>query len=420
MQLTFLLFIIITVISSDMPGPPRGPSNVGHGVDSTGRTIVHQSSSTDNAASNEGITTGPSRGHSAGSAAGRTVVNQSTSSAPSGVTSPADHNQYQRFQENDSFSYSVNNELDCTDFLVNSEILTKNSHDIERWKEAARRRPRRVGQGNGFDSWKPALEYVRANETEKLVMPKFNKAKMIMGDSYVSDPATSEEHHAAQLYANQMWTLFHASGKVPKNEAAQMSEVHNVILDKSMKRRRYMEVDSNTMECCCVDTLLHNGVSLAPDAVQEFAQIESMCINGMCKGDENAVTYLTNVARINPKATVAPEKTGQFTQDGSRQPGATSVLHNRDRYDDLQVTDRRMHREHHSGPVKRWGRITGSSSASVAGGKGTSLIIHSVRTAFHYRGQHIHGNKDVTSFEEAFESNSQVKSEYDDNSTTTA
>ena len=86
-----------------------------------GGTIVHQSSSTDNAASNEGITTGPSRGHSAGSAAGRTVVNQSTSSVPSGVTSPADHNQYQRFQENDNFSYSVNNELDCTDFLVNSE-----------------------------------------------------------------------------------------------------------------------------------------------------------------------------------------------------------------------------------------------------------------------------------------------------------
>ena len=145
-------------------------------------------------------------------------------------------------------------------------------------------------------------------------MPKFNKAKMIMGDSYVSDPATSEEHHAAQLYTNQVWTLFHACGKVPKNDAAQMSEVHNVILDKSMKRRRYMEVDSNTRECCRVDALLHNGVSLAPDAVQEFAQIESMCINGMCKGDENAVTYLTNVARINPKATVAPEKTGQFTQ----------------------------------------------------------------------------------------------------------
>ena len=104
-----------------------------------------------------------------------------------------------------------------------------------------------------------------------------------------------------------------------------------------MKRRKFMEVDSNTRESCHVDALLHNGVSLAPDAVQEFAQIESMCINGMCKGDENAVTYLTNVARINPKATVAPEKTGQFTNDGSEPSWEKLALHNRDRYDDLQV-----------------------------------------------------------------------------------
>ena len=79
-------------------------------------------------------------------------------------------------------------------------------------------------------------------------MPKFDKAKMIMGDSYMGDPATSEEHHAAQLYTNQMWALFHASGKVPEDEAAQMSEVHNVILDKAIRRRSFMEDESGNKD----------------------------------------------------------------------------------------------------------------------------------------------------------------------------
>ena len=92
----------------------------------------------------------------------------------------------------------MNAELDCKDFRVNSNMLTESIQEINGWKGAARLRPRRVGQGDGFDSWKTALDYVRANEKEKLEMPKFDKTKMIMGDLYAGEPATSEEHQAAQ------------------------------------------------------------------------------------------------------------------------------------------------------------------------------------------------------------------------------
>ena len=401
-----------------MPGPPRGPSAVGQSVDRTGGTVVHQSSGTVNTASNDGFATGPSPSHSAGSAAGRTVVLQSTSSAPSGMASHADHNQYQRFQDNDSFSNSVNAELDCKDFLVNSDMLTRSPYDIEKWKDVARQRPRRVGQGDGFDSWKSAAEYARANETEKLEMPKFDKAKKIMGDSYVGDPATSEEHHAAQLYTNKMWALFHASGKVPEDEAAQMGEVHNVILDKTIRRRSFIEDESGNKDSHRMETMLHNGVSLAPDAVQEFAQIESMCINGMCKGDDSAVTYLTNVARINPKATVTPEKTGQLTQDGSRQSGTTGVFQNRDRYDDLQVQTAECIENITVDLLKDGAESLGDSQTGIISSKGTSLIVRSVRTALRCRRQCIHGNKDVTD-KATFEDYSKVKPEYDHNGTPT-
>ena len=80
-------------------------------------------------------------------------------------------------QDNNSIESRVNAELDCKDFRVNSNMLTESIQEINGWKEAARLRPRRVGQGDGFDSWKTALEYARANETEKLEMPKFESQR---------------------------------------------------------------------------------------------------------------------------------------------------------------------------------------------------------------------------------------------------